>query len=67
MFFEQLQGALNKVGSKVTWMLSVLTGQLLKIKIASEQQMINKPRMRSLKRAERDMIDIIIPLVTLLS
>jgi hypothetical protein len=47
---------MNKVGSNVAWMLPVPAGQLLDIRIASEQQMISKPRMMSLTRADRDMV-----------
>ena len=47
---------MNKVGSNVAWMLPVPAGQLLDIRIANEQQMISKPRMMSLTRADRDMV-----------
>jgi hypothetical protein len=47
---------MNKVGSSVTWMLSVSTGQLLATRITREQQMINKPRIMRVTRIERDMV-----------
>lgn len=51
-----LYGDMNNVGSSVAWSDSTSPGKLIEIRMANEQQTINKPRIMRLIRMGRDML-----------